>query len=716
MAGAERAARTLAAARTTAAGSRRRGTRRPGGDRARGRRSCWTGSPACGGRRSRSRDSGRPASRRSASGGRRHVRPPSAPRRSAARRPVPAANHRRARRNGRRSQRRNRRNRRDKRRVRRRNQRRSAAGSAAADQRRIKRWNGGGTAADPAGQAVVRRRKRWVRWRNQRTGPGRLPRPAPPARPDRPRPAARAAPPAAARRRWRGRAPGRPAVPVGRRRTGQLRLLGAHDARLGAVRRPLPHSSRAQYPQVRKISHCRLRPGDLLFFATDPRGPADDPPRDDVRRRRAHGRGAVDRPEGARRPRPAPRRDALGRPALSRLRSCGAPAEPRAVRPSGGGCRTPPAACGRPRSRPPPRRGRSSARPRRSCPARGPCTSRRSAGSPAGRTRRRPSRSRMCCSRGSFDGQAEHLVVAARLVPHAEHADRPAADQAARERRLLQQHERVQRVAVLTEGALDEAVVGGVAGGREQHAVQADATGLVVDLVLVALSLGDLDGDVEVQRLPAFRARPRSWSRRLPPCEGAGASRPAATRLIWPAQGERVSCRVRGHQAPRRRCGGCGRGGRRVRGRLRRRGRRCRAGPRLRARRTSRRASRAPSRRPPRRPPCCPRSARTRRSRPARRLDALLTPLLGQPALGGSVSLDVVDVLTGDHLTRLGHDAPRTPASTAKLLTAAAALTALDAGGDAAHPRRAGRLGGRRRPGRRRRRAAGRRQGRPGPS
>jgi D-alanyl-D-alanine carboxypeptidase/D-alanyl-D-alanine-endopeptidase (penicillin-binding protein 4) len=62
----------------------------------------------------------------------------------------------------------------------------------------------------------------------------------------------------------------------------------------------------------------------------------------------------------------------------------------------------------------------------------------------------------------------------------------------------------------------------------------------------------------------------------------------------------------------------------------------------------------------------------------AARLDELLTPLLRQPALGDSVSLDVVDVLTGDHLTRLGHEAPRTPASTAKLLTAAAALTALE--------------------------------------
>jgi D-alanyl-D-alanine carboxypeptidase/D-alanyl-D-alanine-endopeptidase (penicillin-binding protein 4) len=69
------------------------------------------------------------------------------------------------------------------------------------------------------------------------------------------------------------------------------------------------------------------------------------------------------------------------------------------------------------------------------------------------------------------------------------------------------------------------------------------------------------------------------------------------------------------------------------------------------------------------------------------RLDALLTPLLGQPALGSAVSMDVVDVRTGDHLTRLGHEAARTPASTAKLLTAAAALATL--GPDETLPTRA---------------------------
>ena len=35
----------------------------------------------------------------------------------------------------------------------------------------------------------------------------------------------------------------------------------------------LPHSSRLQYRQVQKISYSRLRPGDLVFFATDPGNP-----------------------------------------------------------------------------------------------------------------------------------------------------------------------------------------------------------------------------------------------------------------------------------------------------------------------------------------------------------------------------------------------------------------------------------------------------------
>jgi cell wall-associated NlpC family hydrolase len=35
----------------------------------------------------------------------------------------------------------------------------------------------------------------------------------------------------------------------------------------------LPHSSRAQYGQSRKVSYTQLRPGDLIFYATDTSDP-----------------------------------------------------------------------------------------------------------------------------------------------------------------------------------------------------------------------------------------------------------------------------------------------------------------------------------------------------------------------------------------------------------------------------------------------------------
>ena len=59
-----------------------------------------------------------------------------------------------------------------------------------------------------------------------------------------------------------------------------------------------------------------------------------------------------------------------------------------------------------------------------------------------------------------------HLLVGALLVGHVEDADGADADAAAGKGRVADEHERVERVAVLAERALDEAVVGRVASSR----------------------------------------------------------------------------------------------------------------------------------------------------------------------------------------------------------------------------------------------------------
>src|SRR5690606_3218906 len=87
------------------------------------------------------------------------------------------------------------------------------------------------------------------------------------------------------------------------------------------------------------------------------------------------------------------------------------------------------------------------------------------------------SASRRALVRGGLN---HDLVVDARLVPHAEHAHRATADETAEERRLLEEDEGVERVAVLAEGVLDEGVVVGVAGGGVEHPVQADPSRLVI--------------------------------------------------------------------------------------------------------------------------------------------------------------------------------------------------------------------------------------------
>jgi hypothetical protein len=105
-------------------------------------------------------------------------------------------------------------------------------------------------------------------------------------------------------------------------------------------------------------------------------------------------------------------------------------------------------------------------------------------------------------------GDAQQLVVAAALVPHPEHADRAAQHQHPGEQRLTDgDDERVDRVAVLTEGVLDEPVVARVLGRGEQGAVQPDPAADVVDLVLVAAALGDLALEISTSTSNSAGAR-----------------------------------------------------------------------------------------------------------------------------------------------------------------------------------------------------------------
>ena len=166
----------------------------------------------------------------------------------------------------------------------------------------------------------------------------------------------------------------------------------------------------------------------------------------------------------------------------------------------------------RPRAPRAPRRGcRSRASPSASAP--GPCRPGRSArsrpGTRAGRRGCRGPRPRRVAQR-----HADQLLVRALLVRHVEDADRPDADAAAGERRVADEHERVERVAVLAERALDEAVVGGIAHRREQPPVEHDPAELVVALVLVARAGRDLDEDDGVATGRIVAATLDRWTRK----------------------------------------------------------------------------------------------------------------------------------------------------------------------------------------------------------
>src|SRR5439155_21051057 len=81
------------------------------------------------------------------------------------------------------------------------------------------------------------------------------------------------------------------------------------------------------------------------------------------------------------------------------------------------------------------------------------------------------------------------------LVGHVEDADRANADATAGEGRIADEHERIERIAVLAERSLDVAVVRGIAHRGEEAPVEDDPTELLVELILVPRPGRNLDVD-----------------------------------------------------------------------------------------------------------------------------------------------------------------------------------------------------------------------------
>ena len=142
-----------------------------------------------------------------------------------------------------------------------------------------------------------------------------------------------------------------------------------------------------------------------------------------------------------------------------------------------------PRSCGRaqlrrrglePRRRRARRRRGSRSRASRPSPPRGPCRPGRSARSrcaarPGCRARRVDAHPRRVLQR-----HADDLLVRPLLVGHVEDADDPAADAATGKRRLADEDERVERIAVAAHRALDEPVVRRIRHRGEQPPVEDD--------------------------------------------------------------------------------------------------------------------------------------------------------------------------------------------------------------------------------------------------
>jgi hypothetical protein len=96
---------------------------------------------------------------------------------------------------------------------------------------------------------------------------------------------------------------------------------------------------------------------------------------------------------------------------------------------------------------------------------------------------------------------------------------------AARERRLVDDHEGIEGVAIVRERLDDVAVIGWVVDRRVEHAVEDEHAAVFVELVLVAAAAWDLDQDLDpvgcaltrlaLARIVSLSQREREIERRL---------------------------------------------------------------------------------------------------------------------------------------------------------------------------------------------------------
>jgi hypothetical protein len=92
---------------------------------------------------------------------------------------------------------------------------------------------------------------------------------------------------------------------------------------------------------------------------------------------------------------------------------------------------------------------------------------------------------------------AENLLIAEALVEHLENTDGPDLHDAAGEAGSVDEDEAVEGVAVVAEGAGDEAIVAGVVDGGVEITIEAEDVEIFVVLVFVDTLVGNLDDCVD---------------------------------------------------------------------------------------------------------------------------------------------------------------------------------------------------------------------------